>query len=130
MVLDAEVDREKEFRERVFDHYEQNVKNRKWFIKHIAEQERVAGEKKKQALAAMLAKRVDLMDSAILNMQSADSIRDLIQTINAKAKKSKNPIKGLEHWISWANHHANVIDPRNMSIDGIEAWIGKFKLRD
>jgi hypothetical protein len=130
VILDAEVDREKEFRERVFDHYEHNVESRKWFIKHKAEQERIAGEKKKQALAAMLAKRVDLMDSAILNMQSADSIRDLIQTINAKAKKSKNPVKGLEHWISWANHHANVIDPRNMSIDGIEAWIGKFKLRD
>ena len=130
VILDAEVDREKEFRERVFDHYEHNVESRKWFIKHKAEQERIAGEKKKQALAAMLAKRVDLMDSAILNMQSADSIRDLIQTINTKAKKSKKPVKGLEHWVSWANHHANVIDPRNMSIDGIEAWIGKFKLRD
>ena len=130
VILDAEVDREKEFRERVFDHYEHNVESRKWFIKHKAEQERLAGEKKKQALAAMLAKRVDLMDSAILNMQSADSIRDLIQTINTKAKSSKNPVKGLEHWISWANHHANVIDPRNMSLDGIEAWIGKFKLRN
>jgi hypothetical protein len=130
VILDAEVDREKEFRERVFDHYEHNVESRKWFVKHKAEQERIAGEKKKQALAAMLTKRVDLMDSAILNMQSADSIRDLIQTISAKAKKSKKPVKGLEHWISWANHHANVIDPRNMSIDGIEAWIGKFKLRD
>lgn len=129
VIIDAEVEREKEFRERVFEHYEQNVKNRKWAIHYKAEQARIAGEKKKQALAAMLANRVGLMDSAIQNMQSADKIRELIQTITEKVRDSGREIEGIDHWTSWASHHANTIDPRHMSIEGIEAWILKFKLR-
>jgi hypothetical protein len=69
------------------------------------------------------------MDSAVADMQAADNIRELIQTIKKKSQKAKKEIDGLDHWISWASHHANVIYPRHMSAEGIEAWIKKFKLR-
>ena len=130
VILDAELKKETEFRKRVFANYPENVKQRKWAIQRKAEQERLAAEKKRKALEALLANRIDLMDSAVADMQAADNIRELIQTIKKKAQKSKKEIVGLEHWTSWASHHANLIDPRHMSAEGIEAWIKKFKLRD
>jgi hypothetical protein len=130
VILDAELKKEMEFRERVFANYPETVKQRKWAIQRKAEQERLDAEKKRKALEALLANRVNLMDSAVADMQASDSIRELIQTIKKKSQKAKKEIDGLDHWIRWASHHANFTDPRHMSADGIEAWIKKFKLRD
>jgi hypothetical protein len=130
VILDAELKKEMEFRERVFANYPETVKQRKWAIQRKADQERLAAEKKRKALEALLANRIDLIDSAVADMLASDSIRELIQTIKKKSQKAQKEIVGLEHWVSWASHHANVIDPRHMSADGIEAWIKKFKLRD
>ena len=78
----------------------------------------------------LLRMRVDLMGSAVRDMNHSDQVRSLIATLQEKSAKARRPVEGLDGWVSWATHHANMIDPRHMSVKGIEAWIKKFQLRD
>ena len=90
----------------------------------------IAGEAKRRATQQLLKARLTLMNEATNRMNQADLIRSLIDSFKAKAERSRRPTKGLQHWVSWASHLANVTDPRHMSAEGIEAWIKKFNLRE
>jgi len=81
-------------------------------------------------LQLLLQSRDDLMDVAVMNMNRADQIRELIESMRTKSQLARRPVKDLDHWVSWATHHANSIDPRYMSVKGLEAWVGKFKLKN
>jgi len=89
-----------------------------------------AAEKKRKALAQLLDMRVELMSGAVRDMNQADQIRSLITSVQEKSAKARRPVEGLNRWVGWATHYSNVLDPRHMSVEGIEAWIKKFRLRD
>jgi hypothetical protein len=130
VVLDRAVHLEREFRERVFRTYENRVESRRYAIRRKAELEQRAIEKKRKDLADLFANRENLMAKAVSNMNQADMIRCLINAVKEKAASSKTSISGLDRWTGWATHQANLIDPRHMSVDGIEAWIKKFRFSD
>lgn len=130
VVVDLAVKDEENYREGVFSSYERNVEARKNAIKRLALMEAQAAERRRKALEQLLRMRVDLMGGAVRNMNQADQIRSLIATLQEKSAKARRPVEGLDGWVSWATHHANMIDPRHMSVKGIEAWIKKFQLRD
>ena len=69
------------------------------------------------------------MSNAVINMIHADKIRELLEIMQAKTQAVNKPVEGMSHWIGWATHHANTIDPRNWSLESFESWIGKFKLK-
>jgi hypothetical protein len=120
---------EDQYRKAVFRRYDDRIEKRREAIKNHAYLEQQAAERKQRAFAQLLASRVDLMNTAIRDMQHADQIRSLIATIQEKSAHSKNPIDGLSHWVGWAANHANDIDLRYMSSKGLEVWIKKFRLR-
>ena len=130
VIVDLAVKDEENYREGVFSSYERNVEARKNAIKRLALMEAQAAERRRKALEQLLRMRVDLMGGAVRNMNQADQIRSLIATLQEKSAKARRPVEGLDGWVSWATHHANMIDPRHMSVKGIEAWIKKFQLRD
>ena len=130
VVMSLAVERERIYRARVFSSYESRVELRQRVIVDRAERIRLAGEAKRRATQQLLKARLTLMNEATNRMNQADLIRSLIDSFKAKAERSRRPIKGLQHWVSWASHLANVTDPRHMSAEGIEAWIKKFNLRE
>ena len=69
------------------------------------------------------------MNEAVANMNSADKIRELIATMQAKAESTGGTVKGMRRWVGWATHHANTIDPRSRSLEGFEVWLKKFELK-
>jgi hypothetical protein len=130
VIVDLAVTWEDEFREGVFSQYADRVEARKTAIRQKAERDRLAAEAKRRALEQLMKRRVDLMDQAVENMNRSDQIRSLITTLKDKVAHARRPIEGLDRWTGWASHHANVLDPRHMSVEGIEAWIKKFQLKD
>lgn len=130
VIVDLAVKREDEFRDGVFSQYADRVEARKTAIRQKAERDRLAGERKRQALEQLMKRRVELMNLAVDNMNRSDQIRSLITTLKDKAANARRPVEGLDRWTGWAAHHANVLDPRHMSVEGIEAWIKKFQLKD
>lgn len=130
VIVDLAVKWEDEFREGVFSQYADRVEARKTAIRQKAERDRLASEAMRRALEQLMKRRVELMDQAVENMNRADQIRSLITTLKDKASHARRPIEGLDRWTGWASHHANVLDPRHMSVEGIEAWIKKFQLKD
>ena len=130
IVLSLAVERERIYRALVFSSYESRVELRQRVIVDRAERIRLASEAKRRATQQLLSARLTLMNEATNKMNQADLIRSLVDSFKAKAERSKRPIKGLERWVSWASHLANVTDPRYMSAEGIEAWIKKFNLRE
>ena len=130
VVVDLAVKDEEEYRKQVFRLYEHRVEARKQAIKHLALMEAQASEKKRKALAQLLDIRVDLMSCAVRDMYHADQIRSLIASVQEKSAKARRPVEGLQRWVGWATHYSNVLDPRHMSVEGIEAWIKKFGLKD
>lgn len=129
IIMDVVMYDEKEYRERVVNNYEWKVDRRKYEIEKREYAIQIAAERKRQALDRLLQSREDLMSSAVASMNHADQIRDLIEIMQTKSKLAKHPMKDLSRWVRWATHHANTIDPRHMSVQGFEAWIGKFKLK-
>lgn len=129
IVMDVVVKDEKDYRDRVVSGYEHDVETRKYKIEKIAMDIERAAERKRQALAELLAKREELMNDAVVSMIHADRIRDLIEVMQAKSQSSKRPVKGLKHWVGWAKHHADALDPRSRSVEGFEVWIKKFQLK-
>ena len=130
VVVDLAVKDEEEYRKKVFRLYEHRVEARKQAIKHLALMEAQASEKKRKALAQLLDIRVDLLSCAVRDMYHADQIRSLIASVQEKSAKARRPVEGLQRWVGWATHYSNVLDPRHMSVEGIEAWIKKFGLKD
>lgn len=129
IVMDLVVKKEKRYRESVIWEYERNVNARKRAIEHREFEIRRAAERKRRQLEILLASREKLMSEAVADMNHSDKIRELIEVMRAKAESAKRPVKGMKHWIGWATHHANTIDPRHMSLDSFEAWASKFKLK-
>jgi len=130
VVLDLAVKDEENYREGVFSSYESNVEARKNAIRRFLVMEAKAAEKKRKALEQLLSMRVDLMSGAVRDMNHADQIRSLIVSVQEKSAKARRPVEGLNRWVGWATHYSNVLDPRHMSVEGIEAWIKRFRLRD
>lgn len=129
IVMDVVMYDEKEYRDRIVSNYEWNVERRQHEIEHRDYEILLAAERKRKALEHLLKNREDLMSSAVVCMNHADQIRDLIEVMQTKSKSAKRPVKDFERWVRWATHHANTLDPRHMSVQGFEAWIGKFKLK-
>ncbi len=129
IVMDLVVKDERDFRIGVFSSYEDAVDSRKRAILENQRRIREEAERKRRALEELLASRINLMESAVKNIESADKIRQLISVMNEKATNQGRAVAGLHHWVSWAEHYANTIDPRYMSLESFEAWIEKFKLK-
>ena len=120
---------EKEYRDGVISNYQWRVERRQYEIRKREYEIQKAAERKREALQKLLQSREDMMSDAVASMNHADQIRDLIEIMQTKSQSSKRPVKDLSRWVRWATHHANTIDPRHMSVQGFEAWIGKFKLK-
>lgn len=129
IVMDVVMYDEKEYRERIVSNYRWKVERRKSEIERREYEIQLAAAKKRKALKKLLASRVELMDEAVANMNSADKIRELIATMQAKADATGSTVKGMKRWIGWATHHANTIDPRSRSLEGFEVWLKKFQLK-
>jgi len=130
VIVDLAVKDEENYRDGVFSNYERNVEARKNAIRRFLVMEAKAAEKKRKALAQLLDMRVELMSGAVRDMNHADQIRSLIVSVQEKSAKARRPVEGLNRWVGWATHYSNVLDPRHMSVEGVEAWIKKFRLRD
>ena len=129
IVMDVVMYDEKEYRDRIVSNYRWNVERRKNEIERREYEIQLAAAKKRKALKRLMASRVELMNEAVANMNSADMIRELIATMQAKADATGSTVKGMKRWIGWATHHANTIDPRNRSLEGFEVWLKKFQLK-
>ena len=130
VVVNLAVKDEENYREGVFSSYESRVESREYAIKRQALMEAQAAERRRKALEQLLSMRVDLMGGAVRDMNHADQVRSLIAILQEKSANARRPVEGLYGWVSWATHHANMIDPRHMSVKGIEAWIKQFHLKD
>jgi hypothetical protein len=130
VIVDLAIKAEENYREGVFSSYERNVEARKNAIKRQAMLEVQAAERRRKALEKLLSMRVDLMGGAVRDMNHSDQVRSLIAILQEKSANARRPVEGLDGWVSWATHHANMIDPRHMSVKGIEAWIKQFRLKD
>ena len=129
IVMDVVMARENEYRDRVVSEYEENVALRERLIEKRNEQRELLGRRRRCRSNQLSNTRQHLLLSAITGMNDADRIRELIAIVERKSQTSKRPIKHLNRWVRWATHHANVLDLRHMSIRGLDAWIGKFKLK-
>ncbi len=129
VIMDFVMKGEKEYRDWVVRRYQYNIEARKRAIEQREFEIKRAAEKKRKALENLLASREKLMSEAVAEMNHADKIRELIVAMRAKAKSAKRPVRGVKGWVGWATHHANVMDPRHMSLDSFEAWASKFKLK-
>jgi len=129
IVMDIVMRDEKDYRGRVVKGYANSLESRKWAIRNHELQIQRAAERKQKEYESLLASRLELMNTAVSGMKQADQIRDLIATIQAKSESAKQPVEDLKHWVGWATHLANTIDPRHMSVEGMDAWISKFKLK-
>lgn len=130
IVMDLVLQDEREYRTEVFRSYESAVESRKRAIQANAQRIREEAERKRKALEALLASRVNLMETAVKSINQADKIRELTVVMLDKARAHGKSIGKLEHWASWAKHYADTIDPRHMSLDSFESWIMKFRLKD
>lgn len=129
IVMDVVMDDEKTYRDNVVSNYKWRVERRQSEIERREYEIQRAAEKKRKALERLLQSREDMMNTAVASMNHADQIRELIAIMQVKTQTAKKPIKDFERWVRWATHHANTLDPRYMSAQGFEAWIGKFKLK-
>lgn len=129
IVMDVVMHDEQEYRSSLISNYRWRVERRESAIERREHQIQLAAAKKRKALERLLADREDMMSTAVASMNHADQIRDLIAIMQSKSQTAKKPIKDFERWVRWATHHANTLDPRYMSAQGFEAWIGKFKLK-
>lgn len=130
IVMELVMEDEVNYRDNVVRSYQRAVESRKDAIREHERRIREEAAQKKRELEELLAKRINLMESAVNHMNQADRIRDLIKIMNSKANSHNKDIDGLEHWMGWAHHFADTIDPRHMSLDTFESWISKFKLKD
>ena len=130
LILDQIVDGEKSYREHAQRFYSWHVSSRNELLAKHQEKIEKAAQEKREAIEQMLAMRIEMMDTALESMRKSDQVRELIAIMKTKSEAAKHPIEGLERWIGWASHHANTLDPRNMSAHHFEQWIAKFKLRD
>ena len=129
IVMDVVMHDEQEYRSSLISNYRLRVERRESAIERREYQIQLAAAKKRKALERLLADREDMMSTAVASMNHADQVRDLIAIMQSKSQTAKKPIKDFERWVRWATHHANTLDPRHMSVQGFEAWIGKFKLK-
>lgn len=129
IVMDIVMEDEREYRIEVFRSHESAVESRKRAIQANARRIREEAERKRKALAELLVSRVNMMQSAVNNINQADKIRELIAAMLDKTHAHGKSVSKLEHWASWAKHYADTIDPRHMSLDSFESWIAKFKFK-
>lgn len=130
VIMDLVMKDERDYRIHVFQSYQSALESRKRAILENERRIREEAERKRRELEALLASRTDLIESAVVNIEKAERVRELVSTMLAKAKNRDREVIGLDHWVSWAAHYANTIDPRNMSLETMESWISKFKLKD
>ena len=130
VVMDMVMKDEEEYRQRVFSGYRCAVEARQTAIRQERLRQERAEADRQRAIAELLADREHLMDKAVADMAHADRIRELIAAMREKAQRRPEGVEGFEHWVGWATHHANVTDPRYMSVKGFEAWIRKFRLHE
>ena len=129
VIVDLVIKKEKHFRDWLVRSYKYNVEARKQAIEWHEKKIKWVAEAKRKALENLLASREKLMSEAVADMNHADKIRELIETMHSKAQSANRPVKGMKRWVGWAMHHANTIDPRHMSLESFEAWASKFKLK-
>ena len=49
--------------------------------------------------------------------------------MDKKIESAKKPIPHYKKWRAWAEHQANSIDPRNMSVKRAGRWVEKFEFQ-
>lgn len=120
---------EQEYWSSLISNYRWRVERRESAIARREYQIQLAAAKKRKALERLLADHEDMMSTVVASMNHADQVRDLIAIMQSKLQIAKKSIKEFELWVRWATHHANTLDPRHMSVQGFEAWIGEFKMK-
>lgn len=106
--------------------YERQVERKRDAIKRIEKRREAEAKKRRENTERIVARRFELMDEALLLIAKADQIRELITALDKKMELAKKPIPNYRKWRAWAEHQANSLDPRGMSIKRAGRWVEKF----
>lgn len=108
--------------------YQRQVDRKQDALDRLEEKRIQAAKRKRENTEQTIAKRYQLMDEALVSISKADRIRELIAAMDKKIESSRKPIPRYAKWRAWAEHEANSIDPRNMSVKRAGRWVEKFCL--
>jgi hypothetical protein len=108
--------------------YERQVNRKQDALDRLKEKRVQAAKRKRENTERIISKRYQLMDEALVSISKADRIRELIAAMDKKIESSRKPIPRYAKWRAWAEHEANSIDPRNMSVKRAGRWVEKFCL--
>ena len=106
--------------------YQRQVDRKQDAIVRIQKKLEVEAKRKRENTEKIVTRRFELMDETLLLITKADQIRELIAAMDKKMELSKKPIPHYRKWRAWAQHQANSVDPRNMSIRRAGSWVEKF----
>lgn len=109
--------------------YERQVDRKQEAIGRLNAKRQAEAKRLRENTERTVARRFELMDAALLQITKANQIRELIAAMDRKLELSKKPIAGYQKWRAWAEHEANSVDPRNMSIKRAGRWVEKFNLK-
>ena len=109
--------------------YERQVDRKRDAIERLDVKRQIEAKRKRENTEKIVARRYELMNDALHLMTKADQIRELMVAMDKKLELSKKPIVGYQKWRAWAEHEANSVDPRNMSIRRAGRWVEKFKFK-
>jgi hypothetical protein len=119
---------EQKRRESIQDSYNYAVSARRRLIKEIEGKRLAAIESERERLRQLEAYRNHELSKASLRIAEAERIRNLVASLDSQLKTKGTEIDGFEDWKRWALHQANMIDPRCISAEHFEQWIGSFQL--
>ena len=106
--------------------YDRAVERKRDAIRRIEKKREVEAERRRENTEKIVARRFELMDEALNLIAKADQIRELIASLDKKMELAKKPIPNYRKWRAWAEHQANSVDPRSMSVKRAGRWIEKF----
>ena len=109
--------------------YERAVDRKREAVERLEEKRRIAAIRRRENTDRIVAKRFELMDETLLLLTKSDQIRELITAMDKKIESAKKPIPHYKKWRAWAEHQANSIDPRNMSVKRAGRWVEKFEFQ-
>lgn len=109
--------------------YERQVDRKQEAIERLNAKRQAEAKRRRENSEKVVARRYELMNDALHLMSKADQIRELMAAMDKKLELSKKPIVGYQKWRAWADHEANSVDPRNMSIKRAGRWVEKFKFK-
>jgi hypothetical protein len=98
-------------------------------VERLEEKRRIAAIRRRENTDRIVAKRFELMDETLQLLTKSDQIRELITAMDKKIESAKKPIPHYKKWRAWAEHQANSIDPRNMSVKRAGRWVEKFEFQ-